>query len=237
MDATHEHFGKDGFRLRGTAMSRIDAFSDVVFGFALTLLVVSLEVPKTFAELHTSLRGFLPFAICFFFLMMVWHAHYEYFRRFGTHDMRTIVINAMLLFVVLFYVYPLKFLFTIVSYGLLGFSTDALESMKQLSSLMVLYGVGFAAIYALLAGLYWNGWSQRVELGLTPVEVVLAKSYVWRMGGTAAVGVLACVLAVAVPAKYSGFTGWAYVLISGVHSVVGRVFAKKLEKARGLLAG
>ena len=60
-----QNIQKDGFRLRGTEMSRIDGFSDVVFGFALTLLAVSLEVPKNCTELHASLRGFCPFAICF----------------------------------------------------------------------------------------------------------------------------------------------------------------------------
>ena len=48
-------------------MSRIDGFSDGVFGFALTLFVVSLEVPKNCTELHASLRGFL--SICDLFLV------------------------------------------------------------------------------------------------------------------------------------------------------------------------
>ena len=64
MPNLHDHIAKDGFRLRGTLMSRLDAFSDVVFGFALTLLVVSLEVPHTFPELYASLRSFIPFALC-----------------------------------------------------------------------------------------------------------------------------------------------------------------------------
>jgi hypothetical protein len=33
-----------------------------VFGFALTLLVVSLEVPEDFPALKQTLSGFLPFA-------------------------------------------------------------------------------------------------------------------------------------------------------------------------------
>src|SRR5277367_543454 len=104
---------KDGFRPRATEVSRIEAFSDMVFGFAMTLVVVSLQVPRTYDELHAMLKGFIPFAFCFGILVRVWLRHYQFFRRFGLRDMTTIWINAALLFVVLYYVYPLKFLFTI----------------------------------------------------------------------------------------------------------------------------
>jgi glycopeptide antibiotics resistance protein len=60
-------------------MARIDAFSDVIFGFAITLLVVSLEVPHTFAELHNALRGFIPFGICFLMLILLWYSHFKFF--------------------------------------------------------------------------------------------------------------------------------------------------------------
>jgi uncharacterized membrane protein len=38
-------------RLSGREVSRIEGLSDAVFGFEITLLVVSLEVPNTFDEL------------------------------------------------------------------------------------------------------------------------------------------------------------------------------------------
>src|SRR6266436_400666 len=100
------------FRWRGHEISRIEGLSDAVFAFAVTLLVVSLEVPKTFDELMAVMRGFGAFAICFALLIVVWFNQYKFFRRYGLQDNLTIVLNTALLFVVLFYVYPLKFVFT-----------------------------------------------------------------------------------------------------------------------------
>src|SRR5919202_6343707 len=94
-------------------VSRIEGFSDAVFAFAITLLVVSLEVPKTYAELVAVLRGFPAFAVCFALLFQVWWRHYSFFRSYDLEDGRTIALTGVLLFVVLFYVYPLKFVWSL----------------------------------------------------------------------------------------------------------------------------
>src|SRR5687768_18548473 len=103
--------GRVKFRLRGREGSGVGAFSDVVFGFALTLIVVSLEVPTSFQELMRTMRGFPAFAICFAILTWVWHVHHTFFRRYALTDEITIALNTALLFVVLFYTYPLKYMF------------------------------------------------------------------------------------------------------------------------------
>src|SRR5215475_3212477 len=78
------------FRWRGGEITRLESFCDVVFGFALTLLVVSLEVPHSYAELMTAMRGFVPFAICFAQLILVWRSHYQFSRRYGLEDPYTV---------------------------------------------------------------------------------------------------------------------------------------------------
>jgi len=218
-------------------MSRIDGFSDVVFGFALTLLVVSLEVPKSYEELHGLMRGFLPFAVSFVLLMTVWYAHYFFFERFGLKDTKTIVINAALLFVVLFYVYPLKFLFGLFIGQMMGTVAQNQLTPQQGVELMVVYGLGFTAIYLLFTALYWNGWTQREKLELTPLERKLTKIYIQDHLLSASVGLISCLLAVGLPNNLSGWAGFAYMLIGVTKSVTGARTGRAERSMRGTTTG
>jgi uncharacterized membrane protein len=233
MQAFHEHIAKDGFRLRGTAMSRVDGFSDVVFGFALTLLVVSLEVPRTYDELHNVLLGFIPFAICFFLFMSIWWGHFKFFRRFGLHDAGTVWINAVLLFTVLLYVYPLKFLFTLAT----GHTDEHVFSNPyQLRELMTVYGAGFAAINLCFAALYANAWRQRLHLRLNPVETAITVSAGQSYVGVASCGILSCAVAFLLPLQDAGRASYTLLLIL-VFTRIQKIFAKRrLHAARAHLA-
>src|SRR5213595_403942 len=109
-----QHEPVDGFRWRSHEITRVEGFSDAVFGFAVTLLIVSLEVPHTSTELLATMRGFGSFIITFFMLASLWYSQFTFFRRYGLEDRVTVVLNLMLLFMVLFFVYPLKFLFGVI---------------------------------------------------------------------------------------------------------------------------
>jgi hypothetical protein len=243
MQAIHDYIARDGFRLRGTHMSRIDAFSDVVFGFALTLIVVSLEVPKTYAELHELVLSFLPFFICFVFLFMVWWAHYRFFRRYGLHDSATIVINAALLFTVLCYVYPLKFLWFLVVHqvfpSLYSHSLapgekviQVIASAQQGREMMIVYGAGFAAVYFVFAALYWNAYRQRLHLHLNELEKTLTLFYFWDDFSVACVGIVCIIAAIVLPVEQAGDAGWFFFLIAPIKTIHGMIGGKRVRAAR-----
>src|SRR3954471_11077320 len=98
----HEEY----FRWRGNEISRVEGFTDAVFAFAVTLLVVALEGPRNYRGLLDVLRGFPAFVICFALLMIFWNAHFRYHRRYGLDDLFTRVMTMAILVLVLFFVYP-----------------------------------------------------------------------------------------------------------------------------------
>jgi len=57
LDKLAHHKPVDGFRWRSHEITRVEGFSDAVFGFAVTLLIVSLEVPHTSTELLDTMRA------------------------------------------------------------------------------------------------------------------------------------------------------------------------------------
>jgi uncharacterized membrane protein len=175
--------GQSGkFRWRGHEISRIEGLSDAVFAFAITLLVVSLEVPKTFEELSETMHGFGAFAICFALLFVVWHTQYKFFRRYGLQDVITVVLNGALLFVVLFYVYPLKFLFSFsVTSAFTNGMPPARMTAQEFSSLLIIYGLGFFAVYGAMTLLYLHAYRLREELELNELERFDTKYQIFRL--------------------------------------------------------
>ena len=141
-----------------TDVTRLEAFSDAVFGFAITLLVVSLEVPKTYDELLQVMKGLPVFAVTFAILLMIWQEHHSLFKRFPNADGVTIWLNGALLFLVVSYIYPLKFLFS----GMAGAGALGVRA-EDVVSFMLIYGTGFGAIFVIFAVLYWRAARRAVD--------------------------------------------------------------------------
>ena len=123
---------QNGFSLRGLENTRIESLSDGVFAIAIGLLLISTTPPTTYEELKTFTSDFVPFAFTIAMLMYIWHQHYLFFIRYGLRDAKTVAMNTVLLFLVLFYVYPLKFLFSVLVRLYKGLIFNEKEGLKEL---------------------------------------------------------------------------------------------------------
>ena len=203
-------------------ITRVEAFSDAVFAFALTLLVVSLDVPESYDELIRLMAGFLPFACSFALLSWLWYEHNVFFRRYGLQDPVTVSLNAVLLFVVLFYVYPLKFLFTaFFSYFLPALQMNLRLQPYQLGNIFAIYGAGFVVIFLMFGLLYLRAYRKRLDLGLTPLEVFDTRAAGGEHLVSAAIGTLATLIALLAPFPYVVASGFAYFLMGPAHWIYG----------------
>jgi len=231
---------KEGFRWRGHEISRFEGLSDAVFGFAITLLIVSLEVPRTFDDLLATMRGFGAFAACFVLLMVIWYQQYIYFRRYGLEDGFTIVLNSVLLFTVLFYVYPLKFLFMLLFNSWFKLSMDVrlpdgrtLPTIRaeQMPLLMIIYGAGFIAVALVFIFLYRHAWNKRAELELNELELLDTRSSISDSVINLGVGTASVALAAIGGVKMVAWAGFLYpVVLTPAQTFSGMYFGWQRRK-------
>lgn len=230
---------KTAFRWRGHEISRIEGLSDAVFAFAVTLLVVSLEVPKTFNELGEIMRGFGAFAISFALLFGVWFNHYKFFRRYGLQDTTTVVLSGVLLFVVLFYVYPLKFLFSTLVERLTGGhgevrlpngNVEAAIEPGQMASLMIIFDVGYLAVFAVFFLLFWHAFRKRKELELNELEVFDTRNSLQEMALNCSIALLSLAIVLLGGPNYAGLAGLVYMLTGVAMGTNGTIMGKRRRR-------
>lgn len=199
-------------------ITRLEAFSDAVFGFALTLLVVSLEVPHSYEELMAIMGGFLSFACCFALLLWIWWEHNKFFRCYGLQDGVTATLNGGLLFVVLFYVYPLKFMFDSMFARFVP-SRHPPEPMAlyQLANASTVYALGFVVMFVMFALLYGRAYARREALGLNELEVFDLKSQAGHHLVSATVGAISLGIALLAPLGYAPLSPTSLVLMGPGH--------------------
>ena len=167
------------FYHRGKDTTRLEAFVDAAFAFALTLLVISFDaVPQSFDELVVALRAVPAFLFGFCVLAMFWIAHRKWSMRFGLDTTFGTLVSLALIFVLLVYVYPLRAMATAAVSALTnGWLPTAfyIDNVSKVRGLFAIYGIGFFVSSFCLVSLNWHALRRANSLALTPEERLLTK--------------------------------------------------------------
>ncbi len=223
-------------RHRGSEGTRLCALSDGAFAVAIGLLVVTLDPPTTWESFVRTLKSAPAIGACFALVMWLWAEHRRFFRRTGLDDVYTVVVNTVLLFVVLFYVYPLKYMATLVIEEIFGLNPkEGFERprMSSMATLMQLYSAGFIAIFALFALLYRHAWRRREALALDSLETFDIRSSLAACAICMSIGALAAAIAT-VDASLTPIAGFSYFLLGpamAAHGVLAGRRRERLEKS------
>lgn len=204
---------RDGVRQRGLETTRLDAFCDAAFAFAVTILVISTGgVPHSYTDLMRALRDVPAFAASFAAIAGFWGAHRQWGQRYGLDDRPAMLLSLSVVFVTLVYVYPLKMVFSALaswaSRGALP-ANFTVESTGELRGLFVIYGVGFAAQSGLLGLLYRHALTVP-GLRLDALEALRTRQRVESYVVMGATGLVSAVWAALLPGRPGIFAGFLY---------------------------
>ena len=133
--------------------SRLEALSDGVFAFAATLMVVEVGSSSEFISFSDEVPNFISFGASFFIMMALWKLHYNFFRRTKHVDNWIITFNMILLFTVLFYIFPVKSLLDSMLQQK-GMTVD------ELSQLFQIYSIGFSTMFLSFVLMYFRAYKK-----------------------------------------------------------------------------
>ena len=198
--------------------NRLQAFSDGVFAFAATLMVVSLDLNQSFVNLASNISSLVTFGVSFFVLAALWVVHYNYFRRSGYVDNWIITFNTVLLFVILYYVFPMKSLIR-------SWMGQENINMQGLADLFQWYSLGFLMIFLCYALMYYRAFRKTRSVS----ESVILYFYARHFSIYVLVGLLSVLLSGLKIGIGYGFPGFIYVLLGPFCYAHSKWFEKKFD--------
>ena len=136
-----------------------------------------------------------------------------------------------LLFAVLLYIYPLKFMFDSFMSQVFRLRTNppvVPMSLEELARASTLYGLGFFILMILFALLYVHAPRQKETLELTPLQHFETRALAGHHLVSASVGLFAMLFAIAAPRELAFLSPSSFGLMGPGH----RRYAQRVERRR-----
>jgi uncharacterized membrane protein len=149
--------------------ARMESFSDGVFAFAITLLVLGFQVPSLdpasdpllMKALFAQLPQLVPYITSFATIGIIWLNHHTMFHAVEHVERGTLILNLLLLLVVSFIPYP----------------TAVLGRYGPLRSSAVLYGVALSILGACYTLLWRHIAGRRLSRDREDPQTLRSKTY------------------------------------------------------------
>ncbi|WP_026449788.1 TMEM175 family protein [Aequorivita capsosiphonis] len=161
---------------RGLDPSRMDNLTDAVFGIAITLLIFNLTNPNSFTDLLTFTKTLPAFLLSIFFLVIIWKEHLRFSEVYTLNSTGFIFLNTLFIALVIFYVYPLRFLSLFLTSIFFNVDVGLVIEESQLPYLMIYYGFVAFALNFVLFLFYYKAYRIRENLNLSTFEIFYTKS-------------------------------------------------------------
>ena len=230
----------DGFLERGVQVTRLEAFVDAAFAFAVTLLVISLDaIPDSIPALVEAMKGVPAFAASFAQIAFFWYSHARWSRRYGLDDGTGVWLSLLLVFLVLVYVYPLKIVFGALFYWISAgwLPTPArIGSVGDLRAMFTIYGLAYATLAGCILALYAHAWRKRRTLALDAEEAATTYGYLVSWGLSVVVALLSIVVAMSLPEHITPWLAGAPGMVYFLLSFSGPIAKAGTRRVRRLLA-
>ena len=231
----------DGFRStmgieRGDKVTRLEAFVDAAFAFAVTLLVISGDqIPTSIEMLQQALKQIPAYAASFAIIMQFWMNHADWSRRFGLEDQISDRLSLMLVFVLLIFIYPLKMVFgsffSLISNGYLP-SQFSINYWSEVPVLFQTFAVGFGSMALIMMLLFWRAVKLGSSLGFSAIEIDYAKFKRQLWSSVVMFSAFSFLLSMLIPARpesgiWIGMPGFIFFILNLVQIYMRRRYIKK----------
>ncbi len=212
--------------------SRLQGFSDAVFALSATLLVVTLEVPDNYQALLDAVAGFPAFALGFAAIVSLWYNHRSFFAHYPLRDGWTVLLNSLLLFIILLYVYPLKLLTQVMAERFLGAEAlvSATMGMDEVRGMYLIFGAAALAVFGVFLLMHLRAWQLRADLRLDTLGLYDLRHEIRSYAILVVLGVLAIITAALGWGATWGLPIWLFALSPLYELIRGPITARQRQR-------